>query len=190
MRLILASNSPRRKEILERYGYTFTVIKSDFGERASGGNPVSVAKNNAYGKATDVFSRLTDKENAVVLGADTIVVFGENIIGKPKDEEEAKKTLKRLSDNTHKVITGYALITKNKVIVGQAISRVTFNDLTSELIDRYVASGLPMDKAGSYGLQDGFDIVKKCYGEVNNVIGLPIKKIAPLLKKLGVESNL
>lgn len=176
MELILASNSPRRKEILKAAGYAFTVIPSDYAENDEK-DPVSTAIDNAKGKAEDVFSRLKNKKGKIVLGADTVVFFGGEILGKPASEEDAINTLKRLSGKVHRVVTGYALAGERGVKTGYDVSEVTFNDLSDELIREYVKSGSPMDKAGSYGLQDGFPIVKSFKGDKNNIIGLPLYKI-------------
>lgn len=182
MELILASNSPRRKEILKAAGYEFTVIPSAYAENDEK-DPVSTATDNAKGKAKDVFSGLKDKTGKIVLGADTVVFFENEILGKPASEEEAVKTLKRLSGKVHSVVTGYALVWENGEKTGYDVSEVTFNELSDELIREYVKSGSPMDKAGSYGLQDGFPIVKRFKGDKNNIIGLPLYKIEKEIKK-------
>lgn len=184
MKIYLASNSPRRKQIMKEAGYTFEIIKSDFDEAGEYVSPVKMATAFSYGKALDVFNKLKDKENAVVIGADTTVYFENEIIGKPKDEKDAFNTLKRLSDNTHTVVTGFTIITKDKVITDYDTSTVTFNNLTDDLISEYVKSGKPMDKAGSYGIQDGFPIVKEYTGSFTNIIGLPIEKVKKEIDKL------
>lgn len=183
MQLVLASASPRRKEILEKNGYSFIIEKSNYKENTYKSNPIKTATENAFGKAKEIFDRLNN-ENLVVLGADTIVVLDNTIIGKPKDSLDAFSTLKKLSDNTHEVITGYAIVTKNKNIVDYDTSLVTFPPLSDELIIDYVKTGFPLDKAGSYGLQDGFIKVKSFTGSYNNIIGLPLEKIKQLLDDL------
>ena len=183
MKLILASNSPRRKEILKKHGFDFEIKVSDYSEKDEK-DPISTAENNAKGKAEKVFEALTDKTDVVVLGADTIVVFEGEIIGKPKDKDDAIATLHRLSGETHKVITGYTLITSDSEIIGYDETEVIFNDLSDKLIEEYVKTGLPLDKAGSYGYQDGFPIVKKCIGDIENVIGLPFYKIKNILLEM------
>lgn len=184
MKLILASNSPRRKEFLANSGFTFTAISSPFDEVNFTDNPFDLTKNFALGKAKSVFDNLSDKTDAVVLGADTVVCFDGKILGKPKDSEDAIKTLKALSNKTHLVISGYAIVCKNETIVDTDVSQVIFNELSDELIERYVASGLPLDKAGSYGVQDGYNLVKEIKGSYNNVVGLPTEKVIPLLHKI------
>lgn len=183
MKLILASGSPRRKEILEKYGYDFRIEKSFFIEEKSGGGE-KIAKLNAEGKAKDVFSRLNEKD-AVVLGADTVVVLGGEILGKPKDKKDAVNMLKKLSGKTHEVITGYSIVTNRKVVTDKSVSRVCFNYLSDEIINKYVESGLPLDKAGAYGIQDGYSLVDKFVGSLNNIIGLPIEEIATILNEIN-----
>lgn len=180
MRLVLASASPRRREILTNAGYGFSVEKSEFKEVLYPSDPVSTVLDNAKGKAEDVFFTLKDRD-AVVLGADTVVVLDGKIIGKPKDEKEAENTLRALSGNTHTVYTGFAIVTENGTVKDHVESKVTFPVLTEETINAYVKSGKPMDKAGSYGLQDGFISIKSFTGSKENIIGLPIEKVKPLL---------
>ncbi len=188
MKLILASNSPRRRDILKNAGYEFKVIVSDFSEGIEKGDPVATAGENARGKARDVFDKLkeSEKTETVVLGSDTVVFIDGKILGKPKDEKEAEKMLRYLSARTHEVVTGYSLCFFGGEISGKSLSDVTFNALSDKLIKEYVKSGKPMDKAGAYGIQDGFPIVKSFSGEFENVMGLPIRDIKPILKKLGV----
>jgi len=183
MKLILASKSPRRKDILEKHGYEFTVQTAEFKEINKDLSPAEIAVYNAYGKAKATFDRLKDK-NAVVLGADTIVCLDGKILGKPKDEKDAKLMLRSLSGRSHVVITGYAIIAENKEIKNYTESTVTFLDLSDNLIGEYVNSRLPLDKAGSYGIQDGYPLVKEYSGSFNNIVGLPIEDIKPTLDEL------
>ena len=184
MKLILASASPRRKEILQKEGYEFEVITSDYIEQNFTCNPYKTATTFALEKAKDVFNKIGDK-NAIVLGADTVVYFDGEILGKPSDRQDAKRILEKLSSNKHKVITGYAIITNTKTIVGYDKSTVIFNKLSDSQIESYLDSKLYIGKAGAYGIQDGdFNFVKKYKGSINNVIGLPIEKINKILKKI------
>ncbi len=183
MKLILASASPRRKEILAKEGFDFEVITSDYEEKSFSSNPYKTALTFAYEKAKDVFNKVCDN-NAVVLGADTVVYLNGEILGKPGDRKDAKRILQNLSGRKHKVITGYAIISKEKTIVGYDKSTVIFNKLTDEQIESYLDSNLYVGKAGAYGIQDGeFNFVKKYKGSMNNIIGLPIEKIKKILKK-------
>ncbi len=185
--LVLASASPRRKDLLTEFGFKFSVIVSDYNETLSKDMPPKdLAVNFAYNKAQSVFNSIKDKSSVVVLGADTIVVLEGNILGKPKNAQDAINTLKLLSNNTHSVITGYSIISSTGVLKGYVESKVSFNNLTEELIIKYVKTGKPLDKAGSYGIQDGYDLVKEFIGSKNNVIGLPIELIKDkLLEKLN-----
>lgn len=182
MKLILASNSPRRKEFLTKYGFEFEVISSPYQERNFTDDPYILTKEFALGKAQSVFDKLDNKDDYLVLGADTVVYFDGKILGKPKDKLDAKKMLTNLSGKSHLVISGFAIVSKNSTVVDADLSYVTFNNLNSQLIDDYVNSGLPLDKAGSYGIQDGFNIVKQVDGSYDNVVGLPTEKILPILK--------
>ncbi len=184
MKLILASNSPRRKELLAMSKIDFIAVTSDFAEKQTISNPIVTAESFAVGKAENVFSALQDKECSVVLGADTVVFLDGEILGKPKNEVEARQMLKKLSGKTHTVVTGYCIISKSNKIIGHDATKVTFNILSDEIINDYIASGLYKGKAGSYGIQDGFPLVEKYDGSLNNVIGLPTEKIIPVLKKL------
>ena len=184
MKLILASNSPRRKEILTNSGYQFIVMPSSFNEEVFSFNPVETAVGFAFGKASDVFNLLKDNSNVVVLGVDTVVYSDNKILGKSKSDKQAFEMLKRLSGRTHSVISGYALITSGKTVKGYAETQVTFNELTDDVIWEYVKSGLYKGKAGSYGIQDDFPLVKSYNGSLNNFIGLPTEVLYPELNKI------
>lgn len=189
--IILASNSPRRKDILKEYGYDFSVIKSRYEESGGTSDPITTALKFAKGKAKDVFNALK-KENrtrgAAVIGADTVVYYDGAILGKPKDAHAAEKTLKTLSGKEHEVITAFAVLSEKSEVYGYDVSKVKFNELSDSLIKDYVATGKPLDKAGSYGVQDGFDIVAAVEGSVYNVIGLPIEKLKPILDLFSAEN--
>ena len=180
MELILASNSPRRKEILKKAGFEFSVIPSNEEENADINLPPDkYTESLALIKANSVFK---NHLNAVVLGADTIVYYNGEILGKANSLNEAKLTLKKLSGKTHKVTTGYAVISKDKTVSGSVTTNVTFNELSNEVIDSYVDSNLWIGKAGAYGIQDGFPLVKTINGSYDNVVGLPIEDISDILK--------
>ena len=183
MKLILASGSPRRKSFLTEYGYEFSVVPSTFDEIGEKDTPKQTVEYFASSKAQDVFDKLNDN-SVVVLGADTIVCLDGKILGKPKDKNHAVEMLKKLSGKTHQVITAYAIISKEQKIVDSVTTSVTFNTLSDDLIKEYVLTGSPLDKAGSYGIQDGYDLVKEYNGSLNNVIGLPIEIIKPILDKI------
>ena len=142
--------------------------------------PEQVACSVAEGKCDDVFSKNGD---AVVVGCDTIVVFEGEILGKPKSEEDAINTLKRLSGKTHFVITAVCIRTKYKKVLECEKTEVRFNQLSDEFIKIYVDSGSPMDKAGSYGIQDG-GLVKEYFGSYTNVVGLPVTLVKKMLEEV------
>lgn len=185
MKLILASNSPRRKEILSKFGYEFTAVKSGYEENEILAEPKTLVKTFAEKKAESVFNALTEteKQNSVVLGADTVVVLDGEILGKPKNSAAAENMLKSLSGKTHFVLTGYAVISAKETVSGVVKTEVIFNDLSEKLIKDYVDTGSPLDKAGAYGIQDGFPLVSSYSGSLYNVIGLPIEELKPILKK-------
>jgi septum formation protein len=181
MELILASSSPRRKQLLLDYGYDFTVVSSNYSENEFSGSPRQTAELFAFEKAKDVFNRTNGER--LVLGADTIVVLDDKILGKPLDKIDAFKMLKELSGKTHSVITGYSLISETRTVTGSDQTKVTFNELSDELIHEYIETGLPLDKAGSYGIQDGFSLVKSFDGSFETVMGLPIELVDRLIKE-------
>lgn len=182
-KFILASGSPRRKEILSREGYEFEIIpsdKEDAFDKTCSAKKFSVRC--AISKATDVYSR-SDKQ-AVVLGADTVVSIDGEILGKAADRDKAEKMLRKLSGKKHVVTTGYAVLTENFSETGSVDTEVMFNELSDETINAYLDSGLWKGKAGSYGIQDGFPLVKSFSGDRDNVVGLPISAIKPTLDLL------
>ena len=184
MELILASNSPRRKALLTEYGFDFKVVPSAYEEQGVGATPQDTVKTFAFGKAKDIFDNLPNekKSQSVVLGADTVVCLDGQILGKPKSKEDAKAMLNRLSNKEHLVYTGYCIISSDKVINDCVKSIVVFNKLSNALIEEYIATGKPLDKAGAYGIQDGFNLVKEYKGSFNNIVGLPIEIIKEQIK--------
>ena len=183
MRLILASNSPRRKDLLEKGGYKFEIISSDFEEMSTLTDPRILSQTFATGKAESVYKAIYDKRNVLVLGSDTVVYHNGEILGKPKTEKQAKYMLQSLSGKVHSVITGYAIIGQDIKIIGHVESKVEFNILSDSVIDNYICSKLYIGKAGAYGIQDGYGLVKNCTGSIDNVIGLPTETIFPILNK-------
>ena len=186
MRLILASNSPRRKELLAEFGYPFSIVVSDFDEKAFSTDPIITATQFAKGKAESVFNLLTDND-CVVIGADTVVYNEGVILNKPANDFAATNMLKFLSGKTHSVITGYCIKSANTCQCGYVETKVTFNNLTDRLVADYVKSGLYKGKSGSYGIQDPFPLVKDYQGSLNNVVGLPTETIFPIIKKMMEE---
>ncbi|MBD5632614.1 MAG: septum formation protein Maf [Clostridia bacterium] len=177
MEFVLASASPRRKELLSQILSRFEVIPATAEEKVNISLfPEQMAVALAEHKCDEVFALNPQK---TVIGLDTIVVFEGEILGKPKDRDEAFSTLKKLSGKTHFVITGVCVQNKFKRVTGFDKTEVKFNILGDEFIRQYVDSGSPLDKAGSYGIQDG-GIVKEYFGSYTNVVGLPVT----LTKKL------
>lgn len=175
-KLILASQSPRRKQLLEESGLDFGICSEKVEEvyRKELGKEKAIEQI-AYDKADAVFRKYPE---AIVLGADTMVCFQEHRLGKPKDEEEARSMLHMLSGQTHEVITGVALLSKEKQIVFHATSEVTFYELSEQMIDDYIKSEEWKDKAGAYGIQGlGKLFVRSIHGNYFNIVGLPIAKV-------------
>lgn len=183
MKIILASGSPRRSELLKTAGFSFTVIKSEVSENISRRLPPHLySETLAEMKGRDVYENLlTDKRGAVVVSADTVVYFKGKYLLKPKDAEEAESFLRALSANTHEVYTGYSVISDSYKITSFERTLVTFNELSDEVIKSYINSGKYIGKAGGYGIQDGFPLVKKIDGDYDNVVGLPTQKIKNIL---------
>ena len=174
MNIILASNSPRRKEILKNAGYSFNCIPSNYEENIQGLNYTKEKVINcALNKALDVSKKHPE---CLIIGADTVVVHNNIILGKPKSKKEAIFMLKNLSNNTHFVATAVCLIYKKKILKDIDLTYVTFRNLSDKDILNYINSKKPFDKAGSYGIQDeGFDFALSINGEMDNVIGFPLK---------------
>ncbi len=172
---ILASKSPRRVELLKQLIPTFDIIPANIDENIKGMYPSDIPLSLSFQKAIAVFKEHPDD---IVIAADTIVILDNKVLGKPKNSKEAKKMLQALSGKEHKVITGYTIISKSKFINKKVTTKVYFNDLNEELIDSYVATGSPLDKAGAYGIQDkDFKLVKKIEGSYTNVVGLPLESL-------------
>lgn len=187
--MILASNSIRRQEILKDVGFIFKVLPADIDENSDKEDLIEKIKDIAYKKAYCVAEK---HKNEFILAADTIVEIDGEILGKPRNEVEARNFLKKLSGNIHNVITAYSFINidKNIVLVDYEISKVKFYVLSDEQIEWYIRSGEPFDKAGAYGIQGkGRIFVEKIDGDFFSIMGFPIAKFIKNLKKLGIEIN-
>lgn len=179
---ILASASPRRRELLAQILPSFNVVPAEAEEKVNMSLfPEKVACALAESKCDEVFAKYPD---CTVIACDTIVVYGGKILGKPKDKSDAAQTLKALSGRTHYVITGVCVRNSAKKLVEFDKTEVNFNILTEQFIRDYVDGGSPMDKAGSYGIQDG-GLVKEYFGSYTNVVGLPVG----LTKRLIEEAS-
>jgi septum formation protein len=187
-RLVLASGSPRRKELLASLGLSFDIKVSDVDETITdAADPVEVVQELAYRKAKAIANTLSD---ALVIGADTIVVYEGTILGKPVDEADAKRMLRMLSGRAHTVYTGIALIETDggREVRDVRGTQVVMKELTDEVIDRYVATGEPSDKAGAYAIQGlASQFVTELHGDYFNVVGLPISLVADHLTALGLD---
>ncbi len=186
-KIILASASPRRKELMTMAGLAFDVIVSDCEENISYEGPEDMVKKLSLLKAKDVADKIrqTETDPHLVIGADTIVFFHDQILGKPKNTEDAFSMLKAMSGNIHTVYTGVTIIdtANNRTDTFYEETKVEFYEVTDEEIRNYIATGDPMDKAGSYGVQGrGCFLVKRIEGDYFTVVGLPI---AHLLKELA-----
>ncbi len=186
--IILASSSPRRKELLTQAGIPFIVVPANVDEEKAdlSGTPGQKAEQLAYMKAADV-ARI---RSGIILGADTIVVCDDQIFGKPSDAESARRMLKELSGREHLVITGIALIdtSAGRTSTGFETTKVRFAPLSDREIEAYIESGEPYGKAGAYAIQGRaalfVDSLDGCY---SNVVGLPLRRLYRLLQDFGVE---
>ena len=187
LNLILASASPRRSEIMKLAGYDFKVVPSFADETVIPvpKTPHEFVEKLSRIKAEEVFSRNPD---ACVIGADTVVVLNDNILGKPKDDEDAFLMLKSLSGNTHTVYTGVTLAKGEKICTFSVATKVYFYELSDEEILEYIKSGEPMDKAGAYGIQGGAALFcERLSGDYYNVMGLPVCRLGEVLRTVAPE---
>lgn len=186
VKIVLASASPRRKELLEQVGCNFSVVTSEVVEDNGLALPAcELARLQAKEKALDVAGKL--EMHSVVIGADTIVVLDDRVFGKPENEKCAYQMLRSLSGREHEVITGVAVVYQNNLWVEHVVTKVYIKMLTDEEIYRYIATGEPMDKAGAYGIQGrGALLVEKIAGCYTNVVGLPLQCLSQMLLKAGV----
>lgn len=184
MKIILASASPRRKEILENTSVKFDVMASSIKELTiDGESPCQMVMRLAFEKGMDIASR---QKSDLIISADTIVVIDNTVLGKPENEIEARKMITSLSGRTHQVITGISLINldNNKKIIDYVISNVKFKNLSEEDINDYIRTKESLDKAGAYGIQGyGALLVDEIQGDYFNIVGLPISRLSDLLKK-------
>lgn len=190
-KIILASASPRRQELLRMMGLPFTTAPSEFDESAiPQWPPDEHVLKSAAGKADEVASRITD---GIVVGADTVVVFDNLILGKPTDAEDARRMLKLLSGRSHYVFTGLCVVERYDsrtvcTLRDYVRTEVRFGELSDELIDAYIATGEPLDKAGAYGIQErGSVLVEGIVGDYFNVVGLPVYCLSRMLTEVGVS---
>lgn len=187
MKIILASASPRRRELLGQIGLEFEIRISDVEEKSSATSPWQLVEELSAQKAHAVLASLEREEDVLVIGADTVVAVGDSILGKPSGEKEAAQMLERLSGRTHQVYTGVTLLYRPapfredpevQTKTFHEVSKVHFYPLTGEEISLYVATGEPLDKAGAYGIQGQFArYIKGIEGDYSNVVGLPVGRL-------------
>ncbi len=204
MNVILASNSPRRKEILSQVGIKFDVVPSTVEEKTVKTNPSEVVLDLSMQKADDVSYKV--KDSAIIIGADTVVCIDKRILGKPQDEAEAIRMVRQLQGRSHTVYTGVSVIIKTaengydkyeqtglqrfhkKTIQFYEETTVHVNHMSEKEIEEYVKSGESLDKAGGYAIQGRFaSFVKGISGDYNNVVGFPISKLYQALKREGID---
>jgi len=188
-RVILASASPRRRELLRLVGIDHEVRPADIDESyLPGERPDAHAERLARGKAEAIAA--VAGGNAVTIGSDTIVVVDGDVLGKPRDREHARQMLRRLSGRSHVVMTGVAVSWLGKTLSSVEQVGVSFRDLSDDEIDRYIDTGEPMDKAGAYGIQGfGATIVERVDGDYFAVMGLALNRLAALLRQAGLRYN-
>ena len=180
--IILASASPRRKEILELADLEFDVMPSDAQEITTKTAPNEVVMELASIKAKDIYKK--SEKQSMIVGADTVVAYQGQILGKPTDEADAKRMLTMLSGQTHEVYTGVCVIEDGKTKTFYEETKVTFYEISDEQIDYYIKTGEPMDKAGSYGIQGKAAVfIKGIEGDYYNVVGFPIARFLQEITK-------
>lgn len=187
MGIILASKSPRRRELLSILGIEFTVMTEDIDENISpSANIEDEIKRLSFEKAKAVSDNVSNED--IIIAADTVVVLGSRVFGKPKDAADAERMLTMLSGKTHRVITGVTVLKGNKTDTRAAVTEVTFRDLTREEILGYIRTGDPFDKAGGYALQGISNIfVSGINGDHFNVYGLPLSMLALMLRGFDIK---
>lgn len=187
--LILGSQSPRRKELLQWIYVPFKIITSDIEEVSDVSEVTDLVQDLADQKAQSVFESIKEEySNPVVIGADTIVVLGNQVMGKPKDRAEAKQMLQKLMGKTHRVLTGVSIIHLDGKNTFYDETQVSFEEINDELLELYLDTGESLDKAGSYGIQGAaLGFIHKVEGSYSNVVGLPVNLV---LKELKSTLNL
>ncbi len=184
MQLILASQSPRRKELLGLFRIPFMIRVADIDEAMQPGDPYDEVARVSRRKAMAV----PREEDDVVIAADTVVVCDKEILGKPKDEADARRMLNLLSGRDHQVMTGLTVLRGEKILSCTEVTDIHFRELTEKEIEAYIRTGEPMDKAGSYGIQGGAALfAERLSGDYFNVVGLPVCRLGKLLKEIAPE---
>ena len=176
---ILASKSPRRQELLKLLIKDFVIEVPNINEGLIEDKPYNLSATLSKIKAEEIFKR---HPKDIVIAADTVVIHKNKVLGKPKNNLEAFNMLKELSGDVHDVITGFTILSKEKCTTKSVMTKVYFNNLSDELINKYIQTGSPLDKAGAYGIQDKeFELIRKIEGSYYNVMGLPIEEMKKCL---------
>lgn len=185
MNVILASQSPRRKELMGLFHIPFIIRVSDADETMDPNAPAAQQVAQVSRRKAEAVSREPDD---VVIAADTIVVCGGEILGKPRDTADASRMLHMLSGRDHQVMTGMTVLRGDRCLVCTEITDIHFRDLTDREIDAYIRTGEPMDKAGSYGIQGGAALfAERLVGDYYNVMGLPVCRLGQLLREIAPD---
>ena len=186
-KLVLASGSPRRKRFFEMMGWPFEILVPGTEERARENEaPSDYTRRNAEEKAAAALALAGDADGTVVVAADTIVVQGNRILEKPKDEAEAGRMLRALSGHVHHVMSGVCVMDRQRKLSQTVITEVQFKELSDEEILAYIRTGEPMDKAGAYGIQGhAAYMVRAIRGSYTNVVGLPLTETVEMLREFG-----
>lgn len=187
MKIVLASQSPRRRELLGKMGLEFTTKSPEIDEEAIQGLPAQELVK-ALSRAKALHIAKNEDKDTIVIGSDTVVVLDGKILGKPADRQEAEEMLTALSGRSHEVCTGVTVCQGDKVVSQAEVTQVTFRALTPEEVQRYVRTGEPMDKAGAYGIQGyGALLVEGIRGDYSSVVGLPVCRLGRILLDFGVD---
>jgi septum formation protein len=187
MEIILASASPRRRDLLQKLGLSFKIVESGLDEKVEALDPVSMVRHLALLKARAVAGQYS---SGLVIGADTLISFQGEILGKPVDEVDARRMLRTLAGNVHQVITGVAVVkvTSSREVVRSVATPVRMHRVIDTLIEEYVASGEPMDKAGAYAIQGkGGKLVAGIEGCYFNVVGFPMCEVSAILQSFSIR---
>ena len=189
-KIVLASASPRRRELLEKIGVTFTVVPTEGDEKTTKTRPEEVVEELAFQKASE--NRAIQEKDVMVIGSDTVVAVDGRILGKPGSREEAVHMLQMIQGRIHQVYTGVSVLInereERRQLVFHEKAQVEVYPMTEEEIQNYVATGEPMDKAGAYGIQGSFAVyVKKIDGDYNTIVGFPVSRFYQELKAAGIR---